>query len=419
MATVESSEPKGSALAAVHPAEREDCVHPAEREDGKRVLSEQAGYEYLGFKFSTRKKWLILTTVFIVQLSMNFNAAVYANSVPGLRKTFELPNSEPRLGQMIFLVSYAIGCELWAPWSEELGRKWVLQGSLFLVNLWQIGAALAPSFWSVFAFRLLGGLSSAGGSVTLGLVADMWEPAYHQYALAFVVLSSCGGSVLGPIFGGFIEEYLSWHWVFWIQLIFGAVAQGLHFFVPETRASCILDKQAKRMRKEGVDPNIYGPDEIRGSFWQRVNFRESCKLMWRPYQFLLTEPIVTCLSLFSGFSDALIFAGLDSFGLVLKKWNFSTIAIGLSFLPLLIGYFIAYASFLPVYKRDRKMMNGDENRIKPEQRLWWLLYLAPLEAIGLFGFAFCSLGPPHVPWIAPLLCTVLIGIANFAIYMVS
>lgn len=44
----------------------------------------------------------------------------------------------------------------------------------------------------------------------------------------------------------------------------------------------------------------------------------------------------------------------------------------------------------------------------------------PLEPIGLFGFAWVSLGPSFgIPWIAPLLFTVLIGIANFAIYMAT
>lgn len=86
---------------------------------------------------------------------------------------------------------------------------------------------------------------------------------------------------------------------------------------------------------------------------------------------------------------------------------------------LLIGYIIAYISFLPVYRADRKAMNGDPHAIKPERRLWWLLYLAPLEFLGLLGFGFCSLGPPAVHWIAPLIFTALIGIANFAIYMAT
>ncbi|KAM9915959.1 hypothetical protein OXX59_010296, partial [Metschnikowia pulcherrima] len=85
---------------------------------------------------------------------------------------------------------------------------------------------------AVTVARGLGGLSSAGGSVTLGITADMWEANEQGYAVAFVVLSSVGGSALGPIFGGLCQDHLSWRWVFWIQLIFGGVVQIAHFFVP-------------------------------------------------------------------------------------------------------------------------------------------------------------------------------------------
>jgi hypothetical protein len=37
---------------------------------------------------------------------------------------------------------------------------------------------------------------------------------------------------------------------------------------------------------------------------------------------------------------------------------------------------------------------------------------APLEPIGLIGFAWTSLGPPHVHWIAPMIFSALVGIAN-------
>lgn len=37
---------------------------------------------------------------------------------------------------------------------------------------------------------------------------------------------------------------------------------------------------------------------------------------------------------------------------------------------------------------------------------------APLETIGLFGFAWTSLGPPHVHWIAPMIFSACIAIAN-------
>lgn len=135
---------------------------------------------------------------------MNFNASIYANNISLLSTEFDISKQAARVGQMIFLIAYAFGSELWAPWSEELGRWPILQLSLFLVNVWQIPCALAKNYRTIVIFRFLGGLSSAGGSVTLGMVADMWEADDQQYAVAFIVFSSVGGSVLGPIFGGFM-----------------------------------------------------------------------------------------------------------------------------------------------------------------------------------------------------------------------
>ncbi|KAI9867090.1 MAG: hypothetical protein M1830_005857 [Pleopsidium flavum] len=290
---------------------------------------------------------------------------------------------------MIFLVAYAFGSELWAPWSEELGRWPVLQLSLFLVNIWQIPCALAPNFGTIVVGRFLGGLSSAGGSVTLGMIADMWEADDQQYAVAFIVLSSVGGSVVGPIVGAFIEAYLAWYWNFWVQLIFGAAVQAVHFFlVPETRATIILDKEAKRRRKAG-DTNIYGPDELKE---HRLSMREVLRIWVRPFEMFVREPIVLCLSLLSGFSDALIFTFLESYTPVFKQWNFSIVQTGLAFIPIVVGYFLAYFSFFPFIHRDRQIRRKNPDALQPEARLYWLLYTAPLETIGLFGFAWTSLG---------------------------
>ena len=85
----------------------------------------------------------------------------------------------------------------------------------------------------------------------------------------------------------------------------------------------------------------------------------------------------------------------------------------------MIGYFIAYFSFLPFIRWDIRKRDRDPN-LRPESRLWLLLWEAPLETIGLFGFAWCSLGPAYnIPWIAPLIFTCLVAIANYAIYMAT
>jgi hypothetical protein len=135
---------------------------------------------------------------------------------------------------------------------------------------------------------------------------------------------------------------------------------------------------------------------------------------------LLTEPIVLWLSLLSGFSDSLIFTFLASYGLVFAQWNFTTVQIGLAFITPLVGYLIAYLSFLPWIHRQIQVRRKNPDALQPEARLYWLLYLARLEIIGLFSFAWTSLGADHnIPWIAPLLFSALIAIANFVIYMAT
>ena len=47
-----------------------------------------------------------------------------------------------------------------------------------------------------------------------------------------------------------------------------------------------------------------------------------------------------------------------------------------------------------------------------------ILLAAPLETIGLFGFAWCSLGPP-VHWMGCMIFAACIAIANYAIYMAT
>lgn len=138
-------------------------------------MTEEDCYDELGFSFPEWKKWMILSVVFLVQVSMNFNTSLYSNAVGGISEEFGVSAQAARVGAAAFLVAYAFGCELWAPWSEELGRWPILQLSLFFVNVFQIPVGIAPNYATIIAFRTLGGLSTAGGSVTLAMVADVSE----------------------------------------------------------------------------------------------------------------------------------------------------------------------------------------------------------------------------------------------------
>ena len=180
-----------------------------------------------------------------------------------------------------------------------------------------------------------------------------------------------------------------------------------------------MDRAAKKKRKSGENPNLYGPNEIT-PYKERLSAKEIVTTWIRPFRMFLTEPIVLTLSLLSGFSDALVFMFIQSFALVYKQWNFGTVEIGLAFIPIAVGYFIAWFAFIPAIKRNIKQRrdNPKDEKAQYESRLWFLLYTAPCLPIGLIGFAWTSGGPP-IHWIGSMVFAAIIGIANYSIYMAT
>ncbi|CAO1634260.1 unnamed protein product [Sympodiomycopsis kandeliae] len=389
----------------------------SKREDGKIELDEYNSWEDTAFAWSGGKKWWVLTVIAFIQLSMNFNTSVWPNALMSVESKFSVTGSQARTTQMVYLVAYAFGSEAWAPFSEEFGRWPIIQLSMFLINVWQLLGVFAPNFGALVVARGLGGFSTAGGSVTLGMVADLYDVDAQQYAIAYVVLSSVGGTSIGPVIGGFIQSFSTYNWIFWVQLIFGGATQLLHLFtVPESRSTIMLDMAAKRRRKAG-ETNVYGPNELKEA---RLTPKMFLQYIIRPFEMFVREPIVLSMSLLSGFSDALIFTFLEAFQYVFKQWNFKPYQIGLAYVPINLGYLIGFLIFMPFVHKQRKIRRAQGNdALSPESRLWPLLYLAPLEPLGLFGFAWTSLGPPNVHWIAPMIFSVPIAIANYSIYMAT
>ncbi|KAI2472872.1 MFS general substrate transporter [Annulohypoxylon bovei var. microspora] len=393
--------------------------------EGDRILIKPSDCgDKLGYKWSRAKKWSRLCTIFLTQVSMNLNTTLYSNAISGISIAYGVTPFEVRWGGAAsFLISYAFGCELWAPWSEEYGRRPVLQLSLGLVNLFGILVWFAPSWQAHVIGRILGGLSSAGGSVTLAVISDIFEPEDPeiQHATSFVVLSSVGGSIVGPIVGGFIEQYLDWKWCLGIQVLFGIFIQLLHYFsMPETRATVIMDGVAREERKSGRNPNLYGPGEIAGK--RRIDMREIGLIWLRPFRMFLTEPIVLVFSLLSGFSDAIIFMMVQSLNFVYWQYGFSIHELGLTFIPFGVGYLIAYLIFFFVIKRNvanRRKSPGSEYA-QYESRLVSLLWTGPLLPIGLLVFAFtAAFFATPIHWFPSMIGSCLIGIANFSIYMAT
>ncbi|MDR0513817.1 MAG: MFS transporter [Coriobacteriaceae bacterium] len=124
-----------------------------------------------------------------------------------------------------YLLASALTTPLFGHLADRYGRKRMLNAGIVI---FLIGSTLCGMAWSMpvlIAFRAVQGVG-VGAIFTLAytIAGDAFPIASRAAVLG--AMSSVWGlaGLLGPVAGGFLIEALSWHWVFFINLPFGAVA---------------------------------------------------------------------------------------------------------------------------------------------------------------------------------------------------
>ena len=116
----------------------------------------------------------------------------------------------------------------WA--SRRFGAKRVFLISLFLFTLGSLLCGLATSATELILFRVLQGV---GGGMIMPLaqiiMADTAGPKNMGRVMGLVAVPMMLAPTLGPLLGGVIIQALSWHWIFYVNIIVGAVAIPLGF----------------------------------------------------------------------------------------------------------------------------------------------------------------------------------------------
>ncbi len=131
-----------------------------------------------------------------------------------------------------------------------------------------VGSALCALSWnesSIIIFRLIQGVGGALVSANSGaVIADLFPPERRGRAYGFNSIGWSLGAVLGIVLGGLIVTYVSWRWIFWINVPIGVGAVALALRV-------LHDSGARERRRLDVAGMVTVGMALFGILWAVTN----------------------------------------------------------------------------------------------------------------------------------------------------
>jgi len=127
-----------------------------------------------------------------------------------------------------YLIAVALVIPITGWVMDRFGSKatWITAVTCFV-----LGSALCATAWSIgalIAFRIIQGL---GGGMLMpagqAMIARAAGPHRMGRAMAILGVPMLLGPVLGPVIGGLLVEYASWHWIFLVNVPVGIIAVAL------------------------------------------------------------------------------------------------------------------------------------------------------------------------------------------------
>lgn len=117
------------------------------------------------------------------------------------------------------------------------GFRRIFIAGFALFTLGSLLCGLSDTIYHLIAFRVLQGIGGAAlVAVGPAMVAVFLPTDKRGWAFGIIATVVSLGIAAGPILGGFLTEYLSWHWIFFINVPFGIAAVcAAYYLFPKDR----------------------------------------------------------------------------------------------------------------------------------------------------------------------------------------
>lgn len=196
----------------------------------------------------------------------NLDSSVLATALPSIAA--DLGESPLKLNLAItgYLFSLAVFIPVSGWVADRFGARTVFRAAIAVFTIGSLLCGLADSFWTLVGARVLQGLGGAM-MVPVGRLVMLRSVPKSELvrAIAWLTVPALIGPVIGPPLGGFLTTYLSWRWIFWINLPIGLLGIVLvTLYIPNIREEKLppLDWRGFLLSAFGLTGLVFGFETI-------------------------------------------------------------------------------------------------------------------------------------------------------------
>ncbi len=175
---------------------------------------------------SNFRRWLALVVVCMGQLMVMVDSTIVNVALPHIQSDLNLTQAELTWVVNAYVIAYGSFLLVAGRLGDLVGRRNVFLAGVLLFTVASVGCGFSQGSDHLIIGRFLQGL---GGSLATGviiaiIVTEFQKPAERAQAMSVLTLVIAGGGSFGLLAGGFLTQFVNWHWIFFINLPIGVAA---------------------------------------------------------------------------------------------------------------------------------------------------------------------------------------------------
>lgn len=155
----------------------------------------------------------------------NLDGTIIATALPQMSHSFHVSAVSLNIGMTAYLLTLAVFIPISGWVADRIGSRTVFATAIGVFTLASLLCGLSHTLTQFTLMRILQGIGGAM-MVPVGRLVVLRNTPKDQLAQAIAYISWPGltALVIGPPLGGFITTYMSWHWIFFLNLPLGILA---------------------------------------------------------------------------------------------------------------------------------------------------------------------------------------------------